>query len=105
MDFVKVATVDEFALRKIKSFTIDGEKVAVVKKEDGSFFARESSCKHQGADLTMGMLRGQTVTCPRHGWKFDLETGQCLNRTCPPLKKYELKVEDGEIHVSDGPIE
>jgi UDP-MurNAc hydroxylase len=37
-------------------------------------------CPHRNADLSVfGEIEGDNLVCTLHGWKFDLETGQCRN--------------------------
>jgi len=43
---------------------------------DGEFHALDGVCPHQGGPLGKGRLEGATVTCPWHGWQFDVRTGQ-----------------------------
>jgi len=104
MEWVKLATVEDFAYRRIKSYSVIGRKIGIVKREDGTFFAIEVGCKHQGADLTLGRLNGMVLTCPRHGWQYDLESGQCLNRNSAPLRRHAVEVTEGEIWVSLTPV-
>lgn len=63
----------------------------------GTFHVLDGICPHAGGPLGKGMLRGSVVTCPWHGWQFNVETGQhCLNqRLCQ--KRYEARVEDGRV--------
>jgi nitrite reductase/ring-hydroxylating ferredoxin subunit len=63
-------------------------------------FAREMACKHQNADLTRGTIAGGQVTCPRHGWRYDLATGACLDHDALPLRAHEVVVEDGWVFVA-----
>ncbi len=105
MDFLRLAGIDDFSCRPIRSFTILGRKIGIFKREDGTFRALEAGCKHQGADLTAGRIENNVATCPRHGWKYDLATGQCLNHDSPSLRKHDLKIIGNDIHVSLQPIE
>lgn len=98
--FVKVAKVGDFQNKRMKSVTLLAKKVGVFKNEDGTFFAIEMTCKHHGADLTEGTMDGNTVTCPRHGWQYDLNTGQCLLNDSPPLRRHALRIEGDDILVS-----
>jgi len=102
---VKIARTADFILTKIKSYTLLGKKVAILRLDNGTYMAIEASCKHQGADLTTGELRGTVVTCPRHQWMYDLISGQCLNHDSLPLRKYGLQVEGENILVSLRPLE
>lgn len=105
MDFVKVATLEEFEIRTHKVVKLLGRPVGIIKREDGTYFAIEASCKHQGADLLADYRGGRTAVCPRHQWEYDLETGACLNHDSLPLKKYQLRIEGGDILVSMLPVQ
>ena len=74
-------------------------------KKDGSFYAIETGCKHQGADLLKGKIESGTATCPRHDWEYDLETGECINHDSPKLRQYALKIEGNDIKISLTPMD
>jgi nitrite reductase/ring-hydroxylating ferredoxin subunit len=90
----------------MKSFMVSGKKLLVT-NIDGRFYAINSICTHAGGDLSKGKLDGNVVTCPRHGSRFDVTTGQALsgpkfgfvkfNTASEP--SYAVKVEDGKIMV------
>jgi nitrite reductase/ring-hydroxylating ferredoxin subunit len=105
MDYVKLAKVADFENRRIKSYKLLAKAVAIVKEADGSFYATEIGCKHNNADLTTGRFRGDIVTCPRHGWEYNIRTGECLNQNSARLRKHGLKVEGDTILVSLRPID
>ena len=47
----------------------------------------ERLCPHRQADLAVfGEIDGDHLVCTLHGWKFDLESGECLNATNRKLK-------------------
>lgn len=104
MDYIKAADVSDFESKRIISVTILGRKVGIIKGENSEFYAIEVGCKHQGADITRGHISGNTATCPRHGWKFDLLSGECLNQNASRLKKYGLKIEGDIIMISSKPL-
>ena len=64
----------------------------------GEFYATENSCPHQGAQLVDGILCEYVVECDRHGWQFDVRSGQCLTVT-ERIKTYKVVVEEGTISV------
>lgn len=105
MDFVKAGTIDEFNDISHKVIKLIGRPVGIIKREDGSYFGIEASCKHQGADLLSDYRGGRTAVCPRHKWQYDLETGKCINHDSLPLRKYAVKVKGNDILVSLQPIE
>jgi nitrite reductase (NADH) small subunit len=57
-----------------KEFVVEGRIVAVYRVAD-TFFALDGICPHAGGPLAQGMLRQHLVTCPWHGWQFDVRTG------------------------------
>lgn len=104
MDYIEVATVDEFTNQRIKTVTIFGTKVGIIKGQNSEFYAIEAGCKHQGADITRGTISGDVATCPRHGWKYNLVTGECLNHNSAKLRKYGLKIEGNVIKITAKPL-
>ena len=46
-----------------------------------------------------GDLEGETVTCPWHGWEYNVKTGHCANNPSSNIKSYESMVEDGDVKV------
>jgi len=64
---------------------------------DGAFYAISNSCPHAGAPLAQGHLDGTVVTCPWHGWTFELraDTGHRPDG----VDRYPVEVVDGEIRV------
>jgi UDP-MurNAc hydroxylase len=55
----------------------------VVEKEGYRF---QRFCPHSGQDLAVASIRGTILTCPRHGWQWDLTTGACVRGGRIPLK-------------------
>jgi nitrite reductase/ring-hydroxylating ferredoxin subunit len=59
---------------------VAGGRVVALYHVDGAFHALDGVCPHAGGPLGQGTLNGTVVTCPWHGWQFDVSTGQhCLN--------------------------
>ncbi len=66
---------------------------------DGALHAFDGVCPHRGGPLGEGTVAGGVVTCPWHGWRFEVKTGKCVNvpgrgQTCYPVRE-----EDGTIVV------
>jgi nitrite reductase/ring-hydroxylating ferredoxin subunit len=104
LDYIEVANVNEFIKQRIKTVTILGKKVGIIKGLNSEFYAIEVGCKHQGADITRGNITGDIATCPRHGWKYNLVTGECLNQNTSKLRKYGLKKEGNVIMITTEPL-
>jgi nitrite reductase/ring-hydroxylating ferredoxin subunit len=56
---------------------VDGIPLAVFHLGDGRYQALEGSCPHEGGPLGDGVLLGDRVVCPWHGFDFDVRTGSC----------------------------
>ncbi len=66
---------------------------------DGEARAFENACPHEGNPLCEGEIRGDTLTCAFHGWKFDLATGACIVGG-EPARTFSAEVQGGEIVVT-----
>ena len=66
---------------------------------DGQFYAIDGLCPHQGGPLGTGALCGIVLTCPWHGWQFDVTTGQHRYSANVRQQTYEVKVESGRVFV------
>ena len=101
----KIAKTKDFEGQRFQTYRVIARTIGIFKEPDGSFYAIEMLCKHQNADLSAGTLDGDVATCPRHGWKYNVRTGECLTNPSTPLRRFALKVEDGTISVSISPME
>lgn len=67
---------------------------------EGGLCATADSCPHAGAVLSEGGLEGPVVTCPRHGSRFDVRTGERLRGPADdPLRTFELVEEGGYVYL------
>ena len=53
-----------------------GDRIIAVFNVEGTYYALDGVCPHQGGPLGKGSLTDCVVTCPWHGWQFDVRTGQ-----------------------------
>jgi nitrite reductase/ring-hydroxylating ferredoxin subunit/hemoglobin-like flavoprotein len=84
----------EVAAGQIKLVRVDEENVAVF-NVDGTFFATQEACTHQGGPLSEGILEGKCITCPIHGSRFDVTTGAVIRGPATtPIKMYRVEVKD-----------
>lgn len=77
-----------------------GAQVAIFNAR-GTFYAIENFCPHKGRPLADSPLvdGGAAVKCEFHGWRFDLETGECLKKKSCSIESYPVAVEDGWIKI------
>ena len=74
----QVAAIRAALLRpgQCRVVSVDGHELSVF-NVDGRYYTLSNACPHIGGPLGEGVIVGQSVTCPWHGWKFDVITGRC----------------------------
>jgi 3-phenylpropionate/trans-cinnamate dioxygenase ferredoxin subunit len=98
-EFVTVACVNDLQPGQIEVFEV-GEEFVAVANVDGEFCAFADVCTHDDGPLVEGELEDRVVTCPRHGARFDVCTGEALSLPAvTPLPTFEVRVVDGEVQV------
>jgi nitrite reductase/ring-hydroxylating ferredoxin subunit len=75
---------------------VAGDRVIALFNVDGTLHALDGVCPHQGGPLGKGCLSGAIVTCPWHGWQFDVRTGQHQLSKTLKQPSFEVRVE-GEL--------
>lgn len=76
-----------------------GDQVVAVFNLDGKLYAMDGVCPHAGGPLAEGEITGSTVTCPWHGWQFDVTTGKhCVNPRITH-RTYPVVVQGNDILV------
>jgi len=102
-DWIAIARVEECPPGTSIERVAGGRMVALA-NVDGAFHAIDGLCPHQGGPLGTGTLCGTTLTCPWHGWQFDVVNG-CHTIT-PTVRQtvYEVRVRNDTIEVSLGRV-
>jgi nitrite reductase (NADH) small subunit len=82
--------------------TINGEDAALFRRGD-EILAIGNQCPHQGGNLCDGFVDGDIVTCPLHGWEFDLRSGACMTVPGESVPRYTVTVRNGAIFLEEEP--
>ncbi|MCG5220913.1 bifunctional 3-phenylpropionate/cinnamic acid dioxygenase ferredoxin subunit [Streptosporangium sp. KLBMP 9127] len=99
---IRVAPVEDIAegegLKVDRSVTGTADHIAVLRDDDGEFYALDDTCTHEEASLAEGWIENGQVECPLHAARFCLRTGAAL---CLPatrhIRRHQVEVRDGEI--------
>jgi 3-phenylpropionate/trans-cinnamate dioxygenase ferredoxin subunit len=94
MEYIRVAGTAEVPVNAIKKVVVGGKEVLLA-NVDGSYHAIVNRCTHLGGSLADGSLEGGIVTCPRHGARFDVKTGQAVGNAKIGFMKMKVKDEEG----------
>ncbi|GID28229.1 Rieske (2Fe-2S) protein [Paractinoplanes brasiliensis] len=95
-----IGLVDEIPLGEGRTFTVDGEMIAVFRLRDGSLRATQAVCPHKGGPLADGQIDLKQVLCPLHLNAWDLRTGCSLSGQ-PDLTTYPVHLDDNTILLGD----
>lgn len=92
-DVMAAADVADGAVERVAC----GVRTVFVYRAGETYKVYDSHCPHQVTNIPHLALEGKTLTCPKHFWKFDISTGQCIDKGKHPLKMFETRVENGRL--------
>ncbi len=97
-DAVRVGKVSEIPVGGSKVVVVLGHPVALFHLED-AFYAVSNVCLHRGGPIGEGTLDGFVVTCPLHGWEYDVRTGTNVANPMARLRTFPVRVEGEDVFV------
>jgi nitrite reductase/ring-hydroxylating ferredoxin subunit len=100
-EFIRVASVGEIPVGESRMFEIAGRQIAIF-NVGGHLHAIDNVCAHQGGPLAEGELDGCVVTCPWHGWTYDVTTGVSPEGADVHVQRFALRVEGENVSVDLG---
>jgi nitrite reductase (NADH) small subunit len=98
MSFVRAAKTTEIALGQIREIRLEGTTIALANVA-GQFHAINNTCLHRGGPLGQGSLQGNVVTCPWHGWSFDVTSGKVAHSQTAGIACYLVEVRGEDLYV------
>lgn len=101
MPFVRTVKRSEVPPGTIFELQVEGKTVALA-NVDGKFHAIDAVCLHRGGPLAQGELQGKIVTCPWHGWQYDVTTGKAVMNPAVGVPCYAVDVRGEDIFVDVG---
>lgn len=98
-DWQTVAHVGDVAPGKVGVYRVGQQRVALC-NVDGTFYAVDDVCTHDGGALGQGDLDGCEIECPRHGARFDVRDGHVTALPAwRPITSYAVRVDGGQVQV------
>jgi nitrite reductase/ring-hydroxylating ferredoxin subunit len=81
-----------------------GNAVFILIRTEDDINAFQGTCPHAAARLGQGRIVDGWLRCPHHMAMFNMSDGVCgKGWVLPALRRYALRIEDGEVHMSDPP--
>jgi nitrite reductase/ring-hydroxylating ferredoxin subunit len=98
MAFEKVAKLSEISAGSIKEVQVAGQAIALA-NVGGALYAINNTCLHRGGPLGEGQLEGKIVTCPWHGWQYDVTTGKTVQNPNAGVVCYATEIRGDEVFI------
>lgn len=73
--------------------------IAIFRTAEDKVFALHDKCPHKGGPLSQGIVYGEKVACPLHGWKIGLADGNAEEPDVGHTDCVSVKVEDGVVYL------
>jgi 3-phenylpropionate/trans-cinnamate dioxygenase ferredoxin subunit len=97
--FVSVAKAAEVPPGERVILDVEGYYIAIF-NVDGSYYAIEDVCSHDGGPVAEGELYGFEIECPRHGARFDIRNGDVLRMPAVvPILSFPVRVEGDDLQI------
>ncbi len=95
---VKIASASDLAPGECKVVEANGRALGLF-NVGGKFYCIENTCPHSGGPLGEGTLEGDVVTCPWHGWSFDVKDGACQLNADVKQEVFPVTVQGDDILI------
>ena len=97
-EWVPIAYCDDIPRHEGRAVLVGDREIAVFNLGD-RFLAVDNRCPHRGGPLADGIVTGESVVCPLHGWKIDLQNGNVQRPAETPacVKTFATRVEAGTL--------
>ncbi len=97
-NFVRVCRRDEVPEGTGRTVEIGGKQIALF-NAGGKFYAIGNVCLHRQGPLGEGDLEGTIVTCPWHGWQYDVTTGCNTDEPSRKVACFAVRVDGDEVLI------
>jgi len=101
MAFIRTVKLAEVPPGNIRELQVEGKAVAVA-NVGGKVYAINNTCLHRGGPLGEGQLDGKIVTCPWHGWQFDVTSGKAVQNPAAGVDCYPIEVRGEDLFIDLG---
>ncbi len=92
-----ICALDDIPVLGARVVTSKSGDIAIFRTADDQVFAMHDKCPHKNGPLSQGIVHGRQVTCPLHGWKIQLDSGEAVAPDVGCTKPFEVKLVDGRV--------
>ena len=98
MTWKVVCKLSELVDGELCETNVVGIKILLVRVNQ-SIFAYPPFCPHMEEPLVNGFCDGETLTCAKHLWQWNISTGAAEGAAEKPLLMYETKIEEENVYI------
>ena len=93
---IKISEIPDFGKKVV---SVSGRDILLVNVK-GKIYAVENECPHQGSPLAAAVVKDGSLSCPRHGYRFNLDNGHCAEHPDFILVTFPVQL-DGDVILVD----
>lgn len=100
-EWITIADANDLPDGSRRCATVEGKPVLVI-NADNQLYAIANTCPHAGRPLEDGEVHGKVITCPFHGYAYNLKNGNNLDHPEfePPVPTYQVRIHEQKIQVN-----
>lgn len=99
-DWIEIAKLDDIPRQGSRVVQLDSVRLALFRTVTDQVYAMNDRCPHRGGPLSEGIVHGERVTCPLHGFRIDLATGEAVLPDKGCARTYATRVDDGRVYLT-----
>ncbi|WP_244500131.1 NifU family protein [Methyloceanibacter superfactus] len=97
-NWVDAGTLEEIPEGGVRSMVVGGEKL-LLSRRGTMVTCFQNACAHLGFPLQDGEVEDGIITCPHHGFRYDLGSGECLTAPEVQLQSHAVRVTGSKVEV------
>ncbi len=99
--WLRVCGLDDVPVLGARVLRREGaDDIALFRTTDDRVFALRDRCPHKGGPLSQGIVAGDTVTCPLHGWNIALASGEACAPDVGCARRFDVCVKNSEVWIA-----
>ncbi|VCU71126.1 Assimilatory nitrite reductase [NAD(P)H] small subunit [Pigmentiphaga humi] len=102
--WIRLCRVDDIPPLGSRVVERDAGNLALFRTAQDRVFALLDRCPHKQGPLSQGIVHGESVTCPLHGWNIGLDDGQAKAPDQGCARRFPVRVEAGVVYVEGPPL-
>lgn len=96
--WLKAGALNDIPEGEVITLTVDGESI-ILSRNDGVVSCFQNACAHLNLPLDTGEIAEGILTCPHHGFQYDLQSGECLTAPEVQLQTHAVRIIDNKVEV------